>query len=42
MDEAILCQLVGIKQSWEGGGKEPSVMQVMKYKLEKMKDVEGC
>ena len=30
----------GYKQS--EGGKEPSVMQVMKHKLEKMEDVEGC
>ena len=26
----------------QGGGKGPSVIQAMKYKLEKMKDVEGC
>ena len=26
----------------QGGGKEPSVMQAMKQKLEKMKDVEKC
>jgi len=30
----------GDTQSGEGGGKEPSVMQVMKHKLEKMEDVE--
>ena len=26
----------------QGGAKEPSVMQAMKQKLEKMKDVEKC
>ena len=31
----------GYKQSGEGG-KEPSVIQAMKQKLEKMKDVEKC
>ena len=32
----------GYKQSGEGGGKEPSVIQAMKQKLEKMEGVEGC
>jgi hypothetical protein len=26
----------------QGGGEKPSVVQVMKYKLENMEDVEGC
>jgi len=26
----------------QGGGKKPSVVQVMKHKLEKMEDVEKC
>ena len=33
---AILCQLAGIGKV---GSKEPSVMQAMKRKLEKMEDV---